>query len=137
MNRNDFQNLARIRMKEAKCLLANSKFDGAYYICGYIIECGLKACIAKKTKKYDFPDKRIANESHKHDPYSLVRTAELGPELDKKIKKFPEFAINWAIVKDWNEKSRYEKHTKKEAEDFYSAVISKTDGVFEWIKQHW
>jgi len=93
--------------------------------------------LQKKTKKYDFPDKRIVNESHKHDLHSLVRTAELGPELNKKINKFPEFAINWSIVKDWNEKSRYEKHTKKEAEDFYSAVVSKTDGVFEWIKQHW
>jgi hypothetical protein len=43
MNRNDLRRLARIRLKEARVLLQAKCFDGAYYLCGYAIECGLKA----------------------------------------------------------------------------------------------
>ncbi len=32
MNRNDFQQLVDIRLKEAKVLLDNQCFDGAYYL---------------------------------------------------------------------------------------------------------
>ena len=37
MNRNDFQQLAEIRVKEAKVLLDNQCFDGAYYLLGYAV----------------------------------------------------------------------------------------------------
>jgi hypothetical protein len=47
MNRNDLQNLSRLREKEAKVLLDNGCFAGAYYLLGYAVECALKACIAK------------------------------------------------------------------------------------------
>ena len=50
MNRADFQKLAEIRLEEAATLLNAGKFDGAYYLSGYAVECGLKACIAKQTK---------------------------------------------------------------------------------------
>jgi len=33
-------------------------FDGAYYLAGYAVECAIKACIAKGTRRYEFPDKR-------------------------------------------------------------------------------
>jgi len=55
MNRSDFQKLTEIRMKEAKVLLSNACFEGAYYLAGYAVECAIKACIAKKTQIHDFP----------------------------------------------------------------------------------
>ncbi|WP_367997183.1 HEPN domain-containing protein [Planktothrix pseudagardhii] len=62
MNRQDFQDLAETRRKEAKVLLDNHQYSGAYYLSGYVIECALKACIAKKTRKYDFPDLKSVRE---------------------------------------------------------------------------
>jgi hypothetical protein len=47
MNRNDFQKISRLRVKEAKALLDNGYPAGAYYLMGYAVECALKACIAK------------------------------------------------------------------------------------------
>ena len=41
--------------------------DGAYYLAGYAIECALKACIAKATRRYDFPDRKKVDASHTHD----------------------------------------------------------------------
>jgi HEPN domain-containing protein len=58
MNRDDFKHIAQIRFKEANTLFHNDNYDGACYLAGYVIECALKAYIAKKTKKYDFRDKR-------------------------------------------------------------------------------
>jgi len=49
MNRNDFQQLADVRIDEAVVLLDQGKYDGAYYLAGYAVECSLKACIAKLT----------------------------------------------------------------------------------------
>jgi len=39
-------------------LLRLGLFDGAYYLAGYAVECALKACIAKGTQRFEFPDKR-------------------------------------------------------------------------------
>ena len=41
--------LAETRRTEALCLLAANLFCGAYYLAGYAIECGLKACIATQS----------------------------------------------------------------------------------------
>lgn len=137
MNRCDLQDLALIRCEEARVLLESGNYEGSYYLCGYVVECGLKACIAKKTGRYDFPDKKKVNASHTHDLTILVKTSALEPDMDKELKSNPDFADNWYTVKDWSEKSRYEKHTDKEARDLYSAVADGKEGVLQWIKRYW
>lgn len=69
--------MSEVRLAETKSLLKGRHYDGAYYLAGYVVECGLKACIAKKTKRYDFPNKRIAIDSYTHDLNQLVRVAGL------------------------------------------------------------
>ncbi len=80
MTRFDFQRLAKIRIKEAEALLDNGHYNGAYYLAGYAVECALKACIAKQTLRYDFPEKRRVDNSHTHDLTKLVRVADLEKE---------------------------------------------------------
>ena len=75
MDRNDFQVLARIRLKEARALLSAGLFDGAYYLAGYAAECALKACIAKATRRYEFPDRARVSACHTHDVVELVKQA--------------------------------------------------------------
>lgn len=55
MNRRDLKDLAAIRVREASLLLKNKQYSGAYYLAGYAVECALKACISKETRRYDFP----------------------------------------------------------------------------------
>jgi len=55
MNRLDLQQLAWERSGDAQELLAAGRWSGAYYLCGYAVECGLKACIAKLSRLHDFP----------------------------------------------------------------------------------
>jgi len=59
MNRKGLQDLAIVRLKEAKALLDQGFHDGAYYLCGYAVECALKACIAKISgRQFAFPSKK-------------------------------------------------------------------------------
>jgi HEPN domain-containing protein len=129
MNRGELQELATIRLQDAKVLLDNECYDGAYYLSGYVIECALKACIAKKTKEYDFPDKKMVDKIYTHNLTQLLNVA--GLEVPENVE------VNWAIVKDWSEASRYKRYTEVEAKDMYEAVVDQEEGVFEWIKQHW
>ena len=137
MNRNDLIELAKIRLKEARTLLKSGNYDGAYYLCGYVVECGLKACIAKQTKKYDFPDKDTVKRSYDHDLTKLLGIAGLETSKKDDRKRNSKLALNWTIAKDWQSVSRYEKHTKKEAQDLYSAIANRQDGVLRWLRQYW
>lgn len=137
MNRHDLQDLALIRCREARVLLENGNYEGSYYLCGYVVECELKACIAKQTRLHDFPDKKVVNASYSHKLEYLVKIAALGPKFDDELKSNPDFTDNWNTVKDWSEASRYEKHTDKEAQDLYSAIADAKQGVLQWLQQYW
>jgi hypothetical protein len=137
MNRNDLRQLSRIRIKEARTLLEAGCFDGSYYLCGYSVECALKACIAKKTRRHDFPDKKTVNDSYSHNLTALVAVAGLNTLWQDEMTSDPEFALNWTTLKDWSEERRYRLSTKKEARDLYRAAVSRQHGVLRWIRQYW
>ena len=128
--------MALTRLKEVEVLLNNRQYSGAYYLSGYIVECALKACIAKQTNKFDFPDKKTVIDSYTHDLEKLVKVAKLDAEL-KSLLRDPNFSPRWALVKDWSEESRYEKHSKQKALDIYSAITDPNHGVLQWLQQHW
>ncbi len=137
MNRQDFQNLALIRLQEAEILLQNGHYSGAYYLSGYVVECALKACIAKHTKEFDFPDKQVAIDSHTHDLVKLVKNAKLDKELASR-RSDPNFGSNWLLViEHWKPESRYKTYTEQEAHDMYSAIADPDYGVFQWLQQHY
>src|SRR6266404_8143025 len=108
MNRDDLKELTQARLREAKVLLVNDEFSGAYYLAGYVIECGLKACIAKRTKEFDFPDKSTVVDSYTHNLAALVKVAGLQPDLDAEIQNDQKwFGPYWGVVKQWSEHARY------------------------------
>lgn len=142
MNRSDLQNLTQIRLNDATALLASGNYSGTYYISGYIIsgyivECALKACIAKLTNQYDFPDKKVADDSWTHDLEKLVRAANLATDLDRDRKANSRFDANWTIVKDWSERSRYRVYSQDEAQQLYDAIVDGTNGVLQWVQRFW
>ena len=138
MNRKDFQQIARRRVKEARTLLDRKYYEGAYYLLGYSIECAIKSCIAKQFKRYEFPDKKYVNNIWTHDLERLIDLAGLKSHLHKEITSNLIFASNWATIKDWNENSRYEiEVSKKKARDLYSAVTSRKNGVLIWLTRYW
>ena len=138
MNRGVFQQISEIRRRDAVTLLKARQYSGVYYLIGYAVECALKACVAKQVRRYDFPDRKLANEVFTHDLEKLVRLAGLAPELKKQMEANKPLELNWAVVKDWSESSRYEIGiTEAQARDLYSACTARRDGVLNWIKRRW
>lgn len=138
MNRADLQRISVQRRREAAALLRAELFPGAYYLTGYAVECALKACIALQVGKYDFPNKKLAQDSWTHDLETLVRLARVGPELVGDAKANSALWLNWTIVKDWSEVTRYDLTvTRAQAHDLYFACTSRRNGILSWIRQRW
>jgi HEPN domain-containing protein len=137
MNRIDFQKIAELRLRESRVLLAAGFPDGAYYLAGYAVECALKACISKRTREHDFPEKKLVNDSHTHDLGKLLQLAELKVELDLVIEADPAMRSNLETVQDWSETSRYQKKTDQDAIALLTAIEDQKGGLLPWIRLRW
>jgi HEPN domain-containing protein len=138
VNRADLQQLARLRLREAKVLHAAGLHSGAYYLAGYAIECALKACIAKRVRQYDFPDKSTVQASWTHSLKDLVKAAELERKLDAEIRSSSQFAANWGVVSQWRETVRYDVTVPANfAADIITAISSRKTVVLRWITKQW
>lgn len=131
-SRSDFEKLMDLRLKEAKLLLDQKDWDGAYYLAGYAVEFALKIqIIAQLMKSNSFPDKKLAENFYKHELTLLRKLAGLDDEMDKDAAVSPQ----WDIVKDWSEQTRYAiGKQEKDAKDLYDAIEK---GVLPWIKARW
>jgi hypothetical protein len=125
LTRTDLQELARIRLRDAHLLLDGSSFAGAYYLTGLALECALKACIARSTEQYEFPDLKRVQDSFKHGLTELLGTAGLTDQYAKKSSGDKQFEANWLTVKDWKVDSRYEQRSEQEALDIFNAATEK------------
>jgi hypothetical protein len=139
VNRSHFQKLAKERSGDAKSLLADKRWSGAYYIAGYAIECALKACILALVEKSGmiFEDRKFAEKCWTHDLGDLMRLAALHESLSLERKPNPGLWQNWVVVKDWSEVSRYEDTHHNKAKKLYRAVSGNTSGVLPWIMSRW
>lgn len=134
--RSELQRLALLRAEEADVLAKAHKEQGAYYLAGYAVECALKACIAKRTRRHQFPLGRdYVNKVYDHNLQELLKVADLQAALENEIKTNRDLQIYWGVVKDWDVASRYELMGRNGA-DMVTAVTAR-DGVLQWIKRHW
>lgn len=125
--------LAQLRFEEAHSLLRERHYAGAYYLGGYCVELGLKACIARQFVSDEVPDWAVKGEFRTHDLKRLISFAGLDPRAEG-----IELHRNWGIVVVWSVDSRYEHDLRhEEAEELLAALGDSRNGVFEWIKTRW
>jgi HEPN domain-containing protein len=137
LKRKDFQDLAAVRLKEAKVLLRAGCHEGAYYLAGYAVECAFKAFIAKGTLRHDFPDRDRVVASYTHKLKELAKLAGVDEELRSAEKTYLELSRNWITVRNWSETSRYERPSASDAEEIIKAVEERTHGLLPWLKRRW
>ena len=136
MNRADLQALTRQRLREARILRDDGQWGGAYYLTGLAVECALKACIAKRTERYDFPDRKRVHDSHTHDLGDLLKLANLEGVLRTDARAA--LGVNWGVVKDWRVEARYNRSvTRAAAQDLYRAATQRQTGIIPWLRQRW
>lgn len=101
----DLRKIARARLEDAAVLCKAGRYDGAVYICGYVVEIALKARICRTLKWNAYPS--TASEFQK---YQSFRTHDLAVLLHlsgrrEKIKN--EHLAAWSAVADWTPNRRY------------------------------
>ncbi|MEV7799417.1 HEPN domain-containing protein [Microbacterium foliorum] len=137
MHRREWQRMSRARLSEAQSLLSASQWSGAYYLAGYAVEFGLKAVLARQFQSATIPNKKLVFDIHTHNLDALVKLAGLKQALDAEVQTNPSMELNWSVVKDWSEVSRYSEWTALEAADLVDAVGNRTSGVMKWVKRQW
>ena len=138
VNRRDLQGLTRVRLDEARLLLEAGRYDGAYYLSGYAVECGLKACIARQTRTHDFPPRpSTVRAMYTHNLMDLVKAAGLVDTLADRIRSCAVFADNWSKAKLWTEEARYKRWSEADATALVAAIADPEHGVLRWLQEHW
>jgi HEPN domain-containing protein len=131
--------LADIRLAEATALLAAGFWDGAYYLAGYAVECGLKACIMAYVERTGaiFEDKKFSEKCWTHDFNALVDVAKLKSARDAEAAADPQFKRCWETTEAWSEAKRYTRNAEADARALVAAIGDATHGVLSWIKRHY
>jgi hypothetical protein len=116
------RSISAARIQDADVLFANSRWDGAGYICGYAVELTLKARIVDTLKWAGFPQtkKEFENLSSFKTHNLDVLLALSGKEQDLKQALF----ADWSIVAVWNPEARYQAVGSLTAQDVQAFLES-------------
>ena len=138
MNRYEHRRIAQARLVDAQVLLQARRYAAAYYLAGYVVECALKACIARQFRRADIPEPGTVRDIYVHDLVRLRHLAGLDGAYRAEATRDPQFEVAWLTVRGWKETSRYSvQRARVEADDLYRSVADPTHGVLRWLKQHW
>jgi HEPN domain-containing protein len=138
-NRQEARQLADEWVIDAELLLNAGRWHAAYYLAGYAVECGLKACVLAHIERTGiiFQDRRFAERCHTHDLEALVKAADLESVLGLDLAANAALRANWGIVKVWNVDRRHQATSEADARYLYQAVTDNANGVLPWIRVRW
>lgn len=134
----DLKGLADIRLQEAKVLYRNKMYDGAAYLCGYVVEVALKARICKVLNIKEYPDEgnnKSIFSSHDFDRLKLLSGLQDVITLKKK-----RLFTNWSLLTQWKPERRYDPvgtHNYKEVNQMFHALENPSWGFLSWIRKIW
>lgn len=136
--RNELKELAKLRLKEAETLFDAELYDGAVYVCGYVIEFALKARICKLLDTDEYPSTgKFKSVYAVHDFEQLLLLSGL---KKKSSLAHVDLHTNWSLIIPWSPEMRYKPKgtvSKNEAEQIINAVRDKPNGVYRWIMKYW
>lgn len=135
--RADLRALAELKLNDSLLLLLNNSPSNAYYLAGYSVELGLKACIAAQITADTVPSKDLLKGFLDHDFRKLVGLAGLASELKAHQDADADFAANWAVTSEWGPDARYEAKDRMSAQLIIQSINHPTSGVLTWIKNYW
>ena len=135
--------MAEERIRDAKALLDGGRWEFAYYVAGYAVECGLKSCLLARMvlTGWVFQEKWKADRCLTHDFDELIELADLKKDRDAEMQRSAaaggDFSRRWNEVVKWKVTSRYEPKTEVEARALYDSITDAQNGVLPWIKNIW
>ena len=137
ITRSELKKLVKRRLGDAHVLMQGRRYESAYYIAGYAVECAIKACIARQFRRNTIPDRQLVNQTYKHDFEGLLKTAGLFDELRGDAGISPGLGSSWNVIKDWKPDVRYStEKTRLDAHDLIDAIENPDDGILQWLARH-
>lgn len=137
--RKELQQLAKLRLTEAEHLYAKKLYDGAVYLCGYVVEFALKARICRLLKLPSYPETGDIGRFFKtHDFDVLKFLAGLTSEIN--VLRNKQLFDNWSTATSWKPEQRYlPKGTsdQKRANDVLASLTDDPNGVLTWLSKRW
>jgi hypothetical protein len=143
VNQAELRQMALMRLRDAKVLLNGGRWEFAYCVSGYAVECALKSCLLARMihTAWVFEEKWKASDCLTHDCGELIRLAGLTNELNARLAASAAaggaFVAHWGTVIQWRPTSRYAAKTETEARDLFAAITHKPDGVLRWLRNYW
>jgi hypothetical protein len=137
LTKSDLESLAALRLADAVFLQKAGRSSSAYYLAGYAVELGLKACIAKAFQPNVIPDKSYLAAIYTHSLEQLLGLAGLAARFKAESSADPQLAAAWGVASKWTEDSRYELWDSISASNLLGAISSPDHGVFQWVKKNW
>lgn len=131
----ELKELAGLRLREAETLFSAGLYDGCVYLCGYVVELGLKARICAVLGITEYPDKRTHFKTHDFDELKLLA----GLEREISVAN-PLLLENWSVATEWRPEWRYQRagtFGRAKAEKALEAIKGRPDGVMACISQRW
>lgn len=149
----DFEQTAREKLLDAKCLLDGERFDGAIYMAGYALEIAIKVKLCHSKEMPAFPDtynewKDVAGALKKFDntwkkpdnafdkeskSWKEHLSEELVEKLDEPLKSQILVDRDWNKVRIWSVDLRYRRNmaTKSQATGFINAIENIANNTLE------
>lgn len=144
MIRQNFQQIAQVRLDDAQALLDKNQYDGCCYLAGYCIELALKAVTCKLMERDDFfslAKPETARAFKIHNLKELIVLAGLWQKFEDLETSDPLIYANWSVILNnikWSEQLRYEIGlTKTQAINVVEAIAHPQNGILKWIKNYW
>ncbi len=107
----DLKILCIDRLEDANILYKANRYDGAFYMSGYVVEMGLKKRICETLDWDEFPPKNSKDFSKFYKTHDLEILLQLSG-VEKRIRT--NFLPEWSVVMNWNPEKRYTSRTHTE-----------------------
>jgi hypothetical protein len=137
ITKKDLETLSEIRLDDAVQLFQMARYSAAYYLSGYAIELGIKACIAGLFQANTIPEKSFVNAVYSHRLDELLGLTGIKREFQDDMRNDPALSAAWGVASKWTETSRYSMWDQFAAASMIDAVGDQQHGVLQWLKKHW
>jgi hypothetical protein len=122
-----FRQAADERWKDARCLHDNQRFEGAIYLCGYVLECFLKFARCELTNRHSMELREARRWSH--NLVELLEACGLGAALERNR----DLQVAFARINDrWSPQMRYSGQASDETT--CASFLRDTKDLRNWLQ---
>jgi|SRR5579863_451904 len=121
-----FRDAAEERWRDAQCLHAAARFDGAIYLCGYVLECFLKFVICGRRRQRSIELQEVKS----HNLVELLGRSHLAVRLRQEQMEL--FLAFQRVNAEWSVELRYEAKRKSKAAS--AQFLRDTKDLRNWLQ---